>query len=73
MIVYRRSGTSPEALEEAPSPQVPVLLSGLRIEVPDMWHAVFSSQKGTLTVEPLEEVSLSELSLQVKSMTSRPV
>jgi len=49
----------------------PKLLPGTRIEVPDGWQAVFSSQKGTLTVAPLVEESLSELSSRVNSMTSK--
>ena len=71
MIVYKRSATSPVDLEVAPSRPAPELLPNLHIEVPNMWHAVFSSQKNTLTVEPLAEVSVSELSSQVKLMTSR--
>jgi len=30
----------------------------LRIEVPDTWHAVFSSQNNTLTLAPLVEESV---------------
>jgi len=70
MITYRRSATSPVALEVAPLGPEPELLPNLHIEVPDMWHAVFSSQKRTLTVEPLAEVSVSELSSQVKLLTT---
>jgi len=73
MITYKPSATSPGGLEEVQLAQVLALPPKLRIEVPDTWHAVFSSQNGTLTVEPLAEVSLSELSSQVKSMSSRRI
>jgi len=70
MTVWKPSATSPEGLEVVPSVSVPVLLPNMRIEVPNTWRVVFSSQKGTLTVGPPEEVSLLALSSQVNSMTS---
>ncbi len=71
MTVWKPSATSLEGLEVVPSAPAPKLLAGLRIEVPNTWRVVFSSQKGTLTVGPPAEVSLSELSSQVKSMNLR--
>ncbi len=71
MIVYKRSATSPVDLEVVPFQPVQELPANLRIEVPNTWHAVFSSQKSTLTLAPLAEVLLSELASQVSSLEKK--
>ncbi len=73
MTVWKPSATSPEGLEEVSLAQPQELLSDTRIEVPSTWRVVFSSQKNLLTVAPPAEVSLSELSSQVKRMTSKVI
>ncbi len=71
MIVYKRSATSPVDLEVVPFQPVQELPANLRIEVPNTWHAVFLSQKSTLTLAPLAEVLLSELASQVSSLEKK--
>jgi len=71
MIIYRRSATSPADLEVVQLVPVQELPPNLRIEVPNMWHVVFSSQESTLTVAPLAEVSASELSSRLNSVEKR--
>lgn len=58
------------ALEVAPSAPLPKLHPKLHIEVPNGWHAVFSSQKNTLTLEPQVVASLSELESRLNSVTT---
>ncbi len=73
MTVWKPSATSPEGLEVVSSAPPQELLPDTRIEVPNTWRVVFSSQKNLLTVAPPVEVSLSELSSQVKLMTSKVI
>jgi len=58
MITYKRSATSPEALEVVLPERVSELHPDMRIEVPDGWHVLYSSQKNILTVEPLVVASV---------------
>jgi len=71
MIRYKRSATSPEGLEVVLLEPVRELHPDLRIEVPNMWHVVFSSLTSTLTAEPLAEASASGLSSRLALLEKR--
>ena len=71
MTVYKRSATSPVDLEVVQSVPVQELPASLRIEVPNTWHAVFSSQKSTLTLAPLAVVSQQELESRLSSVEEK--
>ncbi len=73
MIVYKRSATSPVDLEVVSLEPVRELPANLRIEVPNTWQAVFSSQESTLTLGPLAEVSQSALESRLSLMEKKTV
>jgi len=70
MTVWRPSDTIPGGLEVELLVPPAKLPSNMRIVLAKDWVVEYSVQKNLLTVGPLPEVSLQELSSQVSSMTS---
>jgi len=73
MKTYVPSGTSQE-LEVRLSVPVSKLLSGMVIEVPEGWEAVYSAKDRTLSIKPLGAVPLSvQVSDLVSEMSSKEI